>query len=159
MKGLQNRTQAQWNRHALPCNLAAEESMLGAMLLSRDAIVACLAGVSGQDIYHPQHRMVYAAISSLHAAGVAVDPTTVDDELRRRGQSEEVGGITELVRLLVATPATSSASRYAAIVADHAVMRRMIEVGDRIMRLGYSLPSDVDAALAEAQTALAEISR
>lgn len=141
----------------VPHNLEAEEALLGAMLLTPQAVFAGVAGVTEQDFFQPKHGMIFGAIRTLYGNGVPIDPTTVGDELRRRGEAEKIGGTSALVQLQLATPSTSSASRYAGIIADHATMRRLVAVGGRITELGYSWPSDVGAALDEAKAALGEI--
>lgn len=134
-----------------PQNLEAEESLLGAMLLSGHAVDAAIETVGAADFYRPSHGHVYAAITTLTAGGRPVDPVTVADELARRDLLDAVGGTAALVSLQTATPSTTSAGRYARIVADHAALRRLISVGGEIAELGYSLPDDVPAALEHAE--------
>src|SRR4051794_5738838 len=99
-----------------PHNIQAEESLLGAMLLSRTAIDVVSQVVNADDFYKPAHGHVYEAITSLSAQGEPVDPVTVAEELRRHDLLEAVGGAQLLISLQAATPATSSAGRYAKIV-------------------------------------------
>ncbi len=134
-----------------PQNLHAEESLLGAMLLSGHAVDAAVETVTAGDFYRPGHGHIYAAIITLAAAGRPVDPVTVADELTRRDLLDAVGGTGALVSLQTATPATTSAGRYARIVADHAALRRLISVGGELAELGYSLPADVAGALERAE--------
>ena len=118
-----------------PHNLEAEESLLGAMLLSRDAIVAATeVGVTANDFYKPAHGHVFDAITSLYAIGEPPDPVTVGEELSRAGLLAAIGGPAVLVTLQARTPSTSSAGRYARIVSEHALLRRMIAVGGRDRR-------------------------
>ncbi|MBW8827473.1 MAG: replicative DNA helicase, partial [Acidobacteria bacterium] len=99
-----------------PHNLDAEESLLGAMLLSRDAIVSATeVGLGAEEFYKPAHGHVYDAITSLYAAGEPADPVTVAEELRRAGLLEAIGGPALLLTLQAGTPATSNAGRYARI--------------------------------------------
>jgi replicative DNA helicase len=140
----QPRTSARANGRVPPYNLEAEESLLGAMLLSRDAIVAASEmGVSADDFYKPAHAHVFDAITSLYSAGEPADPVTVAEELRRAGLLPDVGGPGLLVSLQVRTPATSSAARYARIVSEHALLRRLIAVAGEIAEMGYRVPDDV----------------
>src|SRR3954465_3897715 len=101
-----------------PHNLQAEESLLGAMLLSKDAIAAAVEVVNADDFYKPAHGHVFDAITSLYSGGEPVDPVTAADEPRRAGLLEAIGGAGLLVTLQSATPATTSASRYARIVEE-----------------------------------------
>src|SRR5207344_2268662 len=92
-----------------PHNLQAEESLLGAMLLSKDAIAVAAEILSADDFYKPAHGHIFEAVSSLSAAGEPADPVTVSDELRRANLLEAVGGVPALVHLQASTPATSNA--------------------------------------------------
>lgn len=134
----------------------AEKALLGAMLLNERSVQAGLATVEAQDFIHPKHASVFSAIRHLHSNGNSVDPTTVSDELRRRSEPQPVG---DLISLQAATPSTSSAPRYAAIIVDHAIMRRLIQTGGAITELGYSRPSEMGEALDEAQALLMEVAR
>ena len=141
-----------------PHNLDAEESLLGALLLSRDVVgnVAEL-GLSVDHFYKPAHQHIYAAVRGLMATGQPVDIVTVADELRRNGLLDEIGGPQFLLELQNATPAISNAGRYAKIVQDTAVLRRMISVASEIAELAYHEPDDVTKALDEAETKVFEI--
>ena len=136
----------------LPSNLDAEEALLGAMLLSRDAIATATEFVKPESFYRPAHGYVFAAIASLYAAGEPADPITVAEELRRAGVLEAVGGEAVIVRLQASAPAVSNAGRYAAIIAELALLRSMITTAGEIAELGYSLPDDVEAALDTAES-------
>jgi replicative DNA helicase len=141
-----------------PHNLAAEESLLGALLLSRDVVgqVAEL-GLQADHFYKPAHQHTYIAMRGLMTSGQPVDVITVADELRRGGLLDEVGGLPFLQELQNATPAISNASRYAKIVLDTALLRRLIGVASEIAELAYLEPDDVTKALDEAETKVFEI--
>ena len=135
-----------------PHNLEAEESLLGAMLLSKDAIaVASELGVRGADFYKPAHGHIFDAITALSATGEPADPVTVADVLHRSGLLEAAGGPATLVSLQARTPATTSAGRYARIVSDTALLRQLIGVAGEIAEVGYSYPDDVRMALDRAE--------
>lgn len=136
-----------------PHNLQAEESVIGALLLSRDAIGnVSEQGLNAADFYRPAHQHIFDAIRSLYSAGSPVDTVTVADELRRGGFLDEVGGSEALHELQNSTPAISSASHYAKIVQDTAMLRKLIYVAGDIAELAYSEPDDVAKALDEAET-------
>jgi replicative DNA helicase len=141
-----------------PHNLNAEESLLGALLLSRDVVgqVAEL-GLQVEHFYKPAHQHIYAAIRGLMANGHAVDVVTVADELRRNGLLEDVGGAASLNELQNATPAISNAGRYSKIVQDTAVLRKLISVAGEITEIAYMEPDDVTKALDEAETKVFEV--
>jgi replicative DNA helicase len=134
-----------------PQNLHAEESLLGAMMLSRDAIAAAVETCSTADFYRPANAHVFDAITTLYSRGEPADPVTVADELSRAGLLEMVGGLPQLISLQADTPATTNASRYARIVEEHALLRRLIGVAGEIAELGYSVPEDVTAAVDQAE--------
>ena len=135
-----------------PHNLQAEESLLGAMLLSKDAIASAVETVGVEDFYKPAHAHIFDAITSLYSGGEPSDPVTVAEELRRAGLLEAIGGTAALVGLQNNTPATTSAGRYAKIVEEHALLRRMIYVAGEIAEKAYGLPDDVTKTLDEAES-------
>ena len=136
-----------------PHNLAAEESVLGALLLSREAIGAVSEqGLRPDEFYKPGHQHIFDAIRALYSSGAPVDTITVADELRRAGLLEQVGGTEVLHALQNATPAISNAAHYARIVQDTAVLRRLIHVAGDIAEMAYAEPDDVTKAVDEAES-------
>jgi replicative DNA helicase len=142
-----------------PHNVQAEESLLGAMLLSRDAIAAAVEIVTAGDFYKPAHGHIFDAITSLFAAGEPADPVTVAEELSRAGLLDSIGGPATLVTIQAATPATTSAARYARIVEEHALLRRLIGVAGEIAELGYELPDDVTKAVDRAEALVFQVAQ
>ena len=141
-----------------PHNLEAEESLLGAMLLSRDAITAAVeARVDAADFYKPAHGHVYEAIQSLYGQGEPVDPVTVAEELRRADLLEFVGGRPALLQIQAATPASANAGHYARIVGELALLRRLIAVAGDISEMGYDSPDDVVETLDRAEALVFEV--
>ena len=142
-----------------PHSIQAEESLLGAMLLSRDAIAAAVEVVSADDFYKPVHGHVYDAITALFGQGEPVDPVTVADQLRRAGLLDAVGGPAALVTLQAGTPAVGSAARYGRIVEEHAMLRRLIGVAGEIAELGYEPPDDVALAVDRAESLVFDVAQ
>ncbi len=141
-----------------PHNLDAEESLLGALLLSRDAVGAVAEmGMSVDHFYKPAHQHVFSSIRSLLMEGESIDVVTVADRLRRDGLLDDIGGPQLLLQLQNATPAISNATRYARIVQDTAMLRRLIGVAGEIAEMAYSEPDDVTKALDEAESKVFEI--
>lgn len=141
-----------------PHNLEAEESLLGALLLSRDAVgTVAELGLVPSDFYKPIHQHVYDAIRALAGAGQPVDVVTVGDELRRVGLLDDIGGSAALLDLQNATPAVSNVGRYSTIVQDTAMLRRLIAVASQIAELAYDEPDDVTKALDEAEAKVFEV--
>lgn len=139
-----------------PHDTEAEQAVLGAMLLTEDAASIAAGMLSAEDFYLPQLGHVFTAIVNLTTKQIRADPITVADELRRAGLLDSVGGPGELVALAAGTP-TSYVDRYARIVADHSVMRRMIGAANEISIAAYAKPDNVDDALDRAQQMLVDI--
>jgi replicative DNA helicase len=140
-----------------PHDLQAEESLLGAMMLSSGAIADAAGIVTASDFYKPAHGHVYDAVHTLYASGQPVDSVTVADELRRANLLEAIGGPAVLAQIMASTPATSNAGRYAQIVEEYALLRRLISVAGEIAELGYSVPDDVTKALDRAESLVYEV--
>jgi replicative DNA helicase len=140
-----------------PHDLQAEESLLGAMMLSATAIADAAGVVTASDFYKPAHGHVYDAVHTLYASGQPVDSVTVADELRRANLLESIGGPAVLAQIMSSTPATTNASRYAEIVEEYALLRRLIVVAGEIAELGYSVPDDVTKALDRAESLIYEV--
>ena len=130
-----------------PHNLQAEESVLGALLLSREVVGAVSEqGLRPDDFYKPAHQHVFDAVRALYSTGAPVDTITVADELRKVGLLDQIGGVEALHALQNATPAISNAAHYARIVQDTALLRRLIHVAGDIAELAYGEPDDVTKA-------------
>ncbi len=142
-----------------PNNASAEESLLGAMLLSRDAIAAAVEVVSADDFYRPAHGHIFDAVCSLYSAGEPADPVTVAEELSRAGLLDAIGGPATLISLQAHTPATSSASKYARIVEELALLRRLIGVANEVAELAYDVPEDVTTAVDRAEAMVYEVAQ
>lgn len=141
-----------------PHDLQAEESLLGAMLLSRDAIGYGVEICGSGDFYKPAHGHIFDAVMALYQRGEPADPVTVADEITRQGLIEAIGGPATLVSLQANTPATSNAARYAHIIRDHSAMRELIRTAGDMAELGYSRPADVGNALDVAATEVLRLS-
>jgi replicative DNA helicase len=130
-----------------PHNVEAEESVLGSMLLSRDAIAEVLEVLHEEDFYRPAHRTVFRSVLDLYSHGQAVDPITVAEELRRNGELADVGGAPFVHTLLSTVPTAANAGYYARIVKEAGILRRLIDVGTRIVQLGYETPQETERAV------------
>ena len=134
-----------------PHNIDAEQSVLGAMLESREAIANVIEIVHPEDFYKPSHAEIFDAILSLHARGEAPDAITAAEELARRGKLDFIGGRPYILGLIEAYPTASSAKHYARIVEEHALLRRLITAGNEIQEIGFSLPEEIDEAVDQAE--------
>ncbi|MCS5684707.1 MAG: replicative DNA helicase, partial [Acidimicrobiales bacterium] len=123
-----------------PHNIEAEASLLGAMLLTRDAIADALEVVRAEHFYKPSHAHVFDAVCGLYAAGEPADPVTVAEALARADLLDAIGGPGTLLELQATTPATSSAAKYARIIQEHATLRSLIGAANEIAEIGYGRP-------------------
>jgi replicative DNA helicase len=147
-----------------PQAIEAEQSVLGAMMLSKDAIADVVEVLRPGDFYRPAHQLVYDAVLDLYARGEPADAITVSAELTRAGQLARVGGATYLHTLLAGVPTAANAAYYAAIVAERAVLRRLVTAGTRIVQMGYETASgttdvvgSVDEVVDRAQAEIYEV--
>ncbi len=129
----------------------AEQSVLGAMLESKDAIANVIEIVDADDFYQPKHQEIYEAIMALHTRGEVSDAITLAEELDRRGSLERIGGKPYIHGLLEAYPTAGAAGHYARIIEENALLRRLIDAGNQVQEIGFSLPEDVDEAVDSAE--------
>jgi replicative DNA helicase len=129
-----------------PQDPAAEQSVLGGMLLSKDAIADVLEKLRPGDFYRPAHQNVYDAILDLYGRGEPADAVTVAAELDRRGLLRRIGGAPYLHTLISMVPTAANAGYYAEIVAEKALLRRLVEAGTRVVQYGYAGAEGADVA-------------
>lgn len=135
-----------------PYDNVAEQSVLGGMMLSKDAIADVVEVLRGNDFYKPAHESIYEAIMSLYGKGEPADAITVADELTKRGELERTGGPAYLHSLISSVPTAANAGFYAEIVQERAVLRRLVTAGTKIVQLGYSQDGEVEVLVNEAQS-------
>ena len=126
-----------------PQNLEAEESILGAMMLSPTAVGTVSEILDASDFYRESHAKVYRAALGLWAKGEPVDAITLANELDERGELEDIGGQGRVVELAALVPSTSNVEHYARIVKEMATLRGLVRAGQEITRLGHDRPGEV----------------
>ena len=134
-----------------PQDVIAEQSVLGGMLLSKDAISDVVEILRERDFYRPAHELIYDAIIDLYGRGEPADPVTVSAELTKRGDLVRAGGAPYLHTLISSVPTAANAGYYAKIIRERAIMRRLVEAGTKIVQLGYTDEGEVDDAVDQAQ--------
>ena len=134
-----------------PHDLAAEQCVLGGMLMSKDAISDVLEVIHPGDHYRPAHQLVHEVILDLYSRGEPADAVTVANELTKRGEITRVGGAPYLHTLIASVPTAANAGYYARIVRERAILRRLVEAGTRIVQLGYSGDGDADEIVDRAE--------
>lgn len=142
-----------------PHDDTAEQSVLGGMMLSKDAIADVVEVIGGgADFYKPAHETIYEAIIHLYGHGEPADAITVADELTKRGELNRVGGAAYLHSLIASVPTAANAGFYAEIVAERAMLRRLVEAGTKIVQLGYSGDGEAEALVNQAQAEIYGVS-
>jgi len=142
-----------------PHNIEAEESVLGSMMLSRDAIAEVLELLHEDDFYRPAHRTVFRSVLELYSHGQAVDPVTTAEDLRRSGELADIGGAPFLHTLVSSVPTAANAGYYARIIKEAGILRRLIDTGTRIVQLGYETPQDTERAVDLAETWIYQVAQ
>lgn len=135
----------------LPHDMLAEQSTLGGMLLSQEAVAEVFEEVRARDFYAPKHELIYEALLSLYSRGEPTDVITVTDELVKNGKLVQAGGADYLHTLTSIVPTAANAGFYAKIVAEKATLRRLVEVGTKIAQSGYQNEGDVIDLVNQAQ--------
>jgi replicative DNA helicase len=140
-----------------PQDIAAEQCVLGAMLLSKDAIADVSETIRGTDFYRPAHELVYDAITDLYSRGEPADAITVAAELTKRGEMARIGGAPYLHTLVASVPMAANAGYYAHIVREKAILRRLVEAGTKIVQIGYAGEGQVDDVVDQAQAEIYQV--
>jgi replicative DNA helicase len=140
-----------------PQNLVAEQSVLGSMLLDKNAVVRGIELLSPDSFYRDAHRFIFEAVLNLFDRGEPVDLVTTTEELRKTGKLDAVGGSIYIADLLNSVPTAANIEHYARIVEEKAILRRLIESGTRIVSDAFSDPEDVDVVLDQAEKSIFNI--
>ena len=141
-----------------PHNLEAEMSVLGAILQSNEALLKCLELLQPAHFYRDAHRKIFAAARDLFQRSEPVDLITTTNDLRRRGELEEVGSAAFLTSLVEAVPTAANVTYHARIIRDKALLRQLIDVATDIVGLGYADHDEADQVLEQAEQQIFEIS-
>ncbi len=140
-----------------PNNVAAEQSVLGAMLLSKDAIADVVEVLRGADFYRPAHATIFETILDLYGRGEPADAVTVAAELTKAADLGRIGGAPYLHTLVSMVSTAANANYYGRIVREQAILRRLVEAGTRIVQMGYAAAGDVDDMVDRAQAEVYDV--
>jgi len=140
-----------------PNNMEAEQSVLGGMLLSQEAVADVLEVVAGVDFYAPKHELIFNSIVSLFGRGEPTDVIAVTDHLNKEGNLLKAGGADYLHSLTSFVPTAANASYYGKIVADKAILRRLIDAGTKIAQSGYESQGEVEDLVNQAQSEIFQV--
>ncbi|MGH8911710.1 MAG: replicative DNA helicase, partial [Acidimicrobiia bacterium] len=134
-----------------PHSREAEESVLGAVLLSLEAANEVMDRLAADDFYVPAHQSIYEAMRRLYDANQAIDAVTLSEELRRAGELEKVGGVAYLTRLVDVVPVTSNVENYARIVEENARRRDLIRAGGTVTSIAFDLDDEIHSVMDRAE--------
>lgn len=142
-----------------PQNIEAEQSVLGAMLIDKDALFEVAEILSAEDFYREVHQKIFESIMALSNKGEPVDLVTVCEELQSRGLLDKVGGAVYLASLANMTPTAAHAGYYAGIVREKSVLRRLIRTSTEIIGKCYGYVENIEEFLDEAEKVIFEVAR
>lgn len=139
-------------KRVMPNSVEAEQSVIGAMLMDREAIVSATEILHPEDFYYHQYGVMFEAMAELHNAGKPVDLVTLQDRLKEKNVPPEVYSLDMVRELLNAVPTSANVKSYAQIVHDKAVLRRLIQTNEEIINECYAGTQSVDEILGETET-------
>jgi replicative DNA helicase len=142
-----------------PQNLEAEESVLGSMMLSHEAIADVVEILGPDDFYRSANGKIFQTLREIYGRGDPVDAITAVEELKRRGLLDEIGGHLYISELVERVPTPAAAGSYARIVAETALLRRLISAAGEIMEMAYSAPEEPDRVADRAEQRIYEVAR
>jgi len=142
-----------------PQNIEAEEAVIGSMLIEQNAVITALEILKPEDFYKENHRIIFNQIAEMADKLEAVDLVTLAENLKSAGQLEKIGGAAELARLANFVPTAANVEYYAKIVAEKAVLRRLIAVSTEIAASAYDSQYEVDEILDKAEETIFQISQ
>ncbi|MEW9078940.1 replicative DNA helicase [Terrisporobacter glycolicus] len=142
-----------------PHSVESEQSILGSIILDKDAIITVAETINPSDFYKEAHKIIYESMLKLNSNNEPIDLITLIEELRKEGHLDNVGGISYLTSLSTIVPTTSNVKYYANIVKEKSVMRQLIKASNEIINLGYDASTDVQEILDQAEKNIFDISQ
>lgn len=142
-----------------PHSVESEQSILGSILLDKDAIITVAETITPADFYKDAHRIIYESMMALNNKNEPIDMVTLTDELRKRGYLDDIGGVTYLTSLSTIVPTTSNVKYYADIVKEKSVLRQLIKASNDIINLGYGSGESAENVLDFAEKKIFDISQ
>lgn len=142
-----------------PHSVESEQSILGSIILDKDAIITVAETINPSDFYKEAHKIIYESMLSLNSNNEPIDLITLIEELRKEGHLDNIGGISYLTSLSTIVPTTSNVKYYANIVKEKSVMRQLIKASNEIINLGYDASTDVQEILNKAEKSIFDISQ
>jgi replicative DNA helicase len=157
MSDLNEQTQMRPGYRNPPHSREAEESVIGAVLLSNEAVNEVMDRIHPPDFYVPAHQAIFESVRELFDSNQAIDAVTVSESLRRRGELDKVGGVAYLTRLVDIVPSTSNILYYAGIVEEHAKRRELIRAGASVTEFAFDIDDEIARVLDRAEQAVLSV--
>ena len=142
-----------------PHSVESEQSILGSILLDKDAIITVTETIKPDDFYKEAHKIIYECMITLSNKGEPIDLITLTEELRKQGNLNDIGGISYITSLSTIVPTTSNVKYYADIVKEKSVLRKLIKASNEIINLGYSGATKIEDVLEQAEKSIFDISQ
>ncbi|MFL8712562.1 replicative DNA helicase [Clostridioides sp. GD02377] len=142
-----------------PHSVESEQSILGSILLDKDAIITVTETIKPDDFYKEAHKIIYECMITLSNKGEPIDLITLTEELRKQGHLNDIGGVSYITSLSTIVPTTSNVKYYADIVKEKSVLRKLIKASNEIINLGYSGATKIEDVLEQAEKSIFDISQ
>ena len=142
-----------------PFSIEAEQSIIGAILIDKDAVFKVISIIDPEDFYRDEHKIIMKAAYDLALKEKPIDIISVSDVLKNKGKLDDVGGIAYLARLADSVPNSANVDYYAKIVKDKSLMRQLITIGGEISELGFNKTNDVDTLIDSAEKKIFSLSQ
>ncbi|RDY23452.1 replicative DNA helicase [Romboutsia maritimum] len=142
-----------------PHSIESEQSILGSILLDKDAIITVTETIKPEDFYKEAHKIIYECMIKLSNKGEPIDLITLTEELKKQGHLDDVGGISYITSLSTIVPTTSNVKYYSDIVKEKSVLRQLIRASNDIINLGYDGATKVEDVLEKAEKRIFDISQ
>jgi len=142
-----------------PQNIEAEQSVLGSMMLEKEAVNTAVELLQPEDFYRDAHRRIFQAMLDLTDKGEPLDVITLVESLRQRKSLEEIGGVTYLTHLANVVPTAANVAYYTRIVREKALLRLLISAATKIVTRGYESKDDVEQVIDEAEQSIFSVAQ
>ena len=142
-----------------PHSVESEQSILGSILLDKEAIITVTETIQPEDFYKEAHKIIYECMMKLNNKNEPIDLITLTEELKKQGHLEDIGGISYITSLSTIVPTTSNVKYYADIVKEKSVLRKLIKVSNDILNSGYDSSIKVEDLLEKAEKKIFDISQ
>ncbi len=140
-----------------PCDVIAEQAVLGSMLVDKDAVIVAMEILKPTDFYREDNKEIFAAMTDLYGTGSHIDTITVKDQLSLRGTLEKVGNIAYIASLIDNVPTTSNIEQYVRIVEEKSTIRQLIKTANEILKMGYSQTEEVDTIIEQTEKKIFDV--